>query len=77
MPPEALHLVERIKVRFPRWGYGRDDRDWEERRFSHYFMLLNANKRSVTLNLKTSARPRNFAELMKKADVSSKISAPA
>jgi formyl-CoA transferase len=36
---------------------------------SHYFMLLNANKRSVTLNLKDDRGKRIFAELVKKFDV--------
>src|SRR4030095_12558972 len=36
---------------------------------SHYFMLLNANKRSVTLNLSTPRGREIFTELLKKADV--------
>ena len=36
---------------------------------SHYFMLLNANKRSITCNLKTETGREIFASLLKKADV--------
>lgn len=36
---------------------------------SHYFMLLNANKRSITLNLKDERGKRIFTELVKKFDV--------
>jgi formyl-CoA transferase len=36
---------------------------------SHYFMLLNANKRSITLNLRTEKGKRIFIDLAKKVDV--------
>jgi formyl-CoA transferase len=36
---------------------------------SHYFILLNANKRSITLNLKTERGRQIFLELIKQADV--------
>jgi formyl-CoA transferase len=36
---------------------------------SYYFMLLNANKRSITLNLKDERGKRIFAELVRKFDV--------
>jgi formyl-CoA transferase len=36
---------------------------------SHYFMLLNANKRSVTLNLGSPRGREIFTEMLKKADV--------
>ena len=36
---------------------------------SHYFMLLNANKRSITLNLKDERGKRIFIELVKQVDV--------
>ena len=36
---------------------------------SPYFMLLNANKRSITLNLRTSRGREMFTEMLKKADI--------
>ena len=36
---------------------------------SHYFILLNANKRSITLNLKSERGRQLFLELIKQADV--------
>lgn len=36
---------------------------------SHYFMLLNANKRGVTLNLKAERGKEIFRELVKKVDI--------
>jgi formyl-CoA transferase len=36
---------------------------------SHYFILLNANKRSITLNLKAERGRQIFLELIKQADV--------
>lgn len=36
---------------------------------SHYFMLLNANKRSITLNLKDERGKKIFVELVGKVDV--------
>jgi formyl-CoA transferase len=36
---------------------------------SHYFILLNANKRSVTLNLKSQRGKEMFIELIKKVDI--------
>jgi formyl-CoA transferase len=36
---------------------------------SHYFMLLNANKRSITLNLKSERGKEIFLELVKQVDV--------
>ena len=36
---------------------------------SHYFMLLNANKRSITLNLRSPRGREIFTEMLKKANV--------
>ena len=36
---------------------------------SHYFMLLNANKRSITLNLSSERGRQIFTDMLKKADV--------
>jgi formyl-CoA transferase len=36
---------------------------------SHYFMLLNANKRSITLNLKSERGKEIFIELVKQVDI--------
>jgi formyl-CoA transferase len=36
---------------------------------SHYFMLLNANKRSITLNLKSERGQQMFIEMVKKVDI--------
>ncbi|MBI3758816.1 MAG: CoA transferase, partial [Deltaproteobacteria bacterium] len=36
---------------------------------SHYFMLLNANKRSITLNLKSEQGQKIFIELIKQVDI--------
>jgi formyl-CoA transferase len=36
---------------------------------SHYFMLLNANKRSITLNLKDERGKKIFIELLNKVDI--------
>src|ERR1700751_4591810 len=35
---------------------------------SHYFMLLNANKRSITLNTKSERGKAMFIDLVKKVD---------
>src|SRR5215471_2807970 len=36
---------------------------------SYYFMLLNANKRSITLNLKSDKGNKIFRDLVKKVDI--------
>src|SRR6202158_3220389 len=36
---------------------------------SHYFMLLNANKRSITLNLKSERGQQLFIDLIKQVDI--------
>ena len=43
---------------------------------SYYFMLLNANKRSVTLNLKDPRGKEMLRNLIKKADVFAENFAP-
>src|SRR5437764_15236577 len=59
-----------IKVENPRGGdQGRGASTDQQGVDSHYFMLLNANKRSVTLNLSTPRGREIFTELLKKADV--------
>ena len=59
-----------IKVENPKGGdQGRGASTDKAGVDSHYFMLLNANKRSVTLNLSTPRGREIFTELLKKADV--------
>src|ERR1041385_6371011 len=59
-----------IKVENPRGGdQGRGASTDTPGVDSHYFMLLNANKRSVTLNLSTPRGRELFTEMLKKADV--------
>ena len=59
-----------IKVENPKGGdQGRGASTDTKGVDSHYFMLLNANKRSVTLNLGTPRGREIFTELLKKADV--------
>src|SRR6266436_490675 len=36
---------------------------------SHYFILLNANKRSITLNLKSERGRQLFVQLVKQVDI--------
>src|SRR6266849_3874541 len=59
-----------IKVENPRGGdQGRGASTYQQGVVSHYFMLLNANKRSVTLNLGSERGRGIFTEMLKKADV--------
>ncbi len=59
-----------IKVENPRGGdQGRQASTDQEGVDSHYFMLLNANKRSITLNLRSPRGRHIFTELLQKADV--------
>ena len=59
-----------IKVENPKGGdQGRGASTDKPGVDSHYFMLLNANKRSVTLNLSTPRGREIFTEMLKKADV--------
>ena len=59
-----------IKVENPRGGdQGRGASTDQAGVDSHYFMLLNANKRSITLNLSSPRGRQIFTEMLKKADV--------
>jgi len=59
-----------IKVENPKGGdQGRGASTDTKGVDSHYFMLLNANKRSVTLNLGSERGRGIFTEMLKKADV--------
>src|SRR5213076_1761589 len=59
-----------IKVENPRGGdQGRGASTNQPGVDSHYFMLLNANKRSITLNLSSPRGREIFTEMLKKADV--------
>lgn len=62
--------AEVIKIEHPEWGdMGRPlgtDKPGED---GHYFMLLNANKKSITLNLKSPTGREMFLKLVDQADV--------
>jgi formyl-CoA transferase len=59
-----------IKVENPKGGdQGRGASTDQPGVDSHYFMLLNANKRSITLNLGSPRGREIFTEMLKKADV--------
>ncbi|MGH7932336.1 MAG: CaiB/BaiF CoA transferase family protein [Candidatus Binataceae bacterium] len=59
-----------IKVEEPRMGeQGRWLLTEQPGVDSHYFMLLNANKRSITLNLKSERGKELFIDLVKKVDI--------
>jgi formyl-CoA transferase len=59
-----------IKVESPKLGeQGRWMLTEKQGVDSHYFILLNANKRSITLNLKTEKGKAMFIDLVKKVDI--------
>jgi len=59
-----------IKVESPKMGeQGRWLLTEKQGVDSHYFLLLNANKRSITLNLKSDDGREIFRELVKKVDI--------
>ena len=59
-----------IKVEAPKMGeQGRWILTEKPGTDSYYFMLLNANKRSVTLNLKSDKGRKIFLDLVKKVDI--------
>jgi formyl-CoA transferase len=66
-----------VKVENPKGGeQGRSASSERKDADSYYFMLLNANKRSVTLNLKDPRAKEMLRNLIKKADVFAENFAP-
>jgi len=66
-----------VKVENPKGGeQGRSASSERKDADSYYFMLLNANKRSVTLNLKDPRGKEMLRDLIKKADVFAENFAP-
>ncbi len=66
-----------IKVENPKGGeQGRNASSERKDADSYYFMLLNANKRSVTLNLKHEKGKQILRDLIKKADIFAENFAP-
>src|ERR1700680_2690681 len=59
-----------IKVESPKMGeQGRWILTEKPGTDSYYFMLLNANKRAITLNLKSDKGREMFLDLIKKVDI--------
>ncbi|MFT5449684.1 MAG: formyl-CoA transferase [Gammaproteobacteria bacterium] len=66
-----------IKIENPKGGeQGRSASSERKDADSYYFMLLNANKRSVTLNLKSQRGKEMLREMIAKADVFAENFAP-
>ena len=66
-----------IKVENPKGGeQGRNASSERKDADSYYFMLLNANKRSVTLNLKSERGKAMLRDMIKKADIFAENFAP-
>ncbi|MBS0243972.1 MAG: CoA transferase, partial [Proteobacteria bacterium] len=69
--------AEVIKVENPKGGeQGRNASSERKDADSYYFMLLNANKKSVTLNLKTEKGKEILRDLIRKGDVFAENFAP-
>ncbi len=66
-----------VKIENPKGGeQGRSASSERKDADSYYFMLLNANKRSVTLNLKSERGKEILRDLIKKADIFAENFAP-
>jgi len=66
-----------VKVENPKGGeQGRAASSERKDADSYYFMLLNANKRSVTLNLKSERGKELLRDLIRKADIFAENFAP-
>ena len=69
--------AEVIKVENPKGGeQGRNASSERKDADSYYFMLLNANKKSITLNLKTERGKEILRDLIRKGDIFAENFAP-